>query len=197
MSRSVPGALREHPGSVPREGARPTGPIGIPYKSRKGSSVNRNLQRKTQMFQKTTNLTTILAILGVPTTLFGGSSGRGTRQRAPEGRLGGCQVWRDLYDLCKIQNTYTFFCDFLKIIIPYDSAHIWAPNWGARGRPNLTSPSGLSTKTKKTIFVLEMFEKTEFHMTARILGAKIRVPRGRPDPTGPIGIADFFNFSIF
>ena len=39
-----PGALREHPGSVPREGARPTGPIGIPYKSQKGSSVNRNIQ---------------------------------------------------------------------------------------------------------------------------------------------------------
>ena len=109
VSRSVPGALREHPGSVPREGARPTGPIGIPYKSQKGSSVNRNIQRKTQMFQKTTNLTTIFAILGVPTTLFGGSSGRGTRQRAPEGRLGGCQVWRDLNDLCKIQKTYTLF----------------------------------------------------------------------------------------
>ena len=25
------------------------------------------------------------------------------------------------------------FDDFLLIRIPYDSAHIWAPNWGARG----------------------------------------------------------------
>ena len=105
------------------------------------------------MFQKTTNLTTILAILGVPTTLFGGSSGRGTRQRAPEGRLGGCQVWRDLYDLCRIQKTYTF-CDLLKIRIPYDSAHIWAPNWGARGEAKSHVTIRFVKQAKKTFFFI-------------------------------------------
>ncbi len=47
------------------------------------------------MFRKKTNLTSLLAELGVPTTLFGGSSAHGTRQRAPQGCLGGHQVWRD------------------------------------------------------------------------------------------------------
>ena len=84
------------------------------------------------MFQRTTNLTTILAILGVPTTLFGGSSGRGTRQRAPEGRLGGCQVWRDLYDLCKIQKIYIFLVIFYKSEF-HMTARIFGPQIGAPG----------------------------------------------------------------
>ena len=139
------------------------------------------------MLQKTTNLTTILAILGLPTTLFGRSSGRGTRQSTPEGRLGGCHMLRDLHDLCKIQTTY--ICSyFLSINIPYDSAHIWARKWGARRRSNLTSPTGLRNKQNKQ-YVLAILEKPLFHMTARIFGPPIGAPGGRPNRTSPLGLS--------
>ena len=97
-SRSVQGVLRERPGA-PRERPKRRRPSHQTYRNSvqepKAERCLKNCQPKTQMFQKKTNLTTILAVLEVPTTLFGGSSAHGTRQRAPQGCLGGRQVWRD------------------------------------------------------------------------------------------------------
>ena len=45
---------------------------------------------------------------------------------------------------------------------------------------------------KRILFVI--FYKSEFHMTARILGPRFEVPRGRPESTSPKGS---FGFCIF
>ena len=56
------------------------------------------------------------------------ASAKARQRDASEGAE--CGVTYRIFATCKKQ---VLFGDVLRIRIPYDSAHIWAPNWGARG----------------------------------------------------------------
>ena len=103
-SRSVPGVLWERPGA-PRECPKRRCPPHRTYRnSVQASKVKlcpKKTQQKAQLFEKTQNVSTVLAVLGVRTMLFGGSSAHGTCQRELQGRRGGRHITRDLYYLCR------------------------------------------------------------------------------------------------
>ena len=102
--RSVHGVVWERPGA-PRECPKRRCPPHRTYRnSVQASKVKlrpKNTKEKIKLFEKTHNLSTVLAELGVPTTLFGGSSAHGTRQRELQGRRGGRHITRHLYYLCR------------------------------------------------------------------------------------------------